>query len=575
MSEKEKESLFDLVNLDKPQPGGDTPAIGMEAIDYDSAKADDYQSIGMEHCSLGDPPTKEQIDKWAKESADDNLSESKEETSAEIWTQGGTVVPLWPYGDHQNFEDLDFAKIEAASNSGSWDEPKTESEKLVNKFLLLWLAAIFLFGCFYAFKGSGSGGNFFYFWHFALGGIFVFAMKLCRSTRGCSFMVIRDIGIDFYWTLDGSVERREQRTWSFHGNCPVELVSTGPLKKKKIRFHFSFNDKPVDIPIEAFPNRNRWKNVANSLLTHNPDVDIDENIIESIMPDAKDTTYTELWLEALGSPPKRERLLPLDENVSLNGGKYKVERRLGAGGQGTAYLATIENRNKENNSQVVLKEYMLPVYVDMKARKQAIERFEAEAKMLEKLKSESIVELKDFFVEDHRAYLVLEYIQGESLKDKVDNNGPLTNSEVVQFGKSMCDILIYLQSQEPPIVHRDFTPDNLMQSGAGTVKLIDFMVAHEGENVGLTSQVVGKQAYMPPEQFKGKVSIRSDIYAAGATLYFLLTGKEPEALMPSQPILEREGTCPGLNEIIARATAQDKQERFANAKELKQALEAI
>ena len=224
---------------------------------------------------------------------------------------------------------------------------------------------------------------------------------------------------------------------------------------------------------------------------------------------------------------------------------------------------------------VVLKEYMLPVYVDIKARKQSIENFESEAKMLSKLDCDSIVKLKDFFVEDHRAYLVLEYIKGENLEEYIRKNGPMAEADAIKIGIEMCNILSYLQTQEPKIVHRDFTPDNLMRTEENKIKLIDFMVAQEVENVGLTSAVVGKQAYMPPEQFKGKVGIRSDIYALGAGLYYILTGEEPEPLMQSIPILKREDITPRLSDIVAKATEQDESKRYASAEELRSALEKL
>jgi serine/threonine protein kinase len=242
----------------------------------------------------------------------------------------------------------------------------------------------------------------------------------------------------------------------------------------------------------------------------------------------------------------------------------------------TKYDGTTDGDSEDN--LIVLKEYMLPVYVDMKARKQALERFESEARMLSRLQHDSIVKLLDFFVEDHRAYLVLEYIRGDSLRARIEKNGPVSEEEAISLGLGMCDILQYLQEQSPSVVHRDFTPDNLLQpkgrkqGGNERVKLIDFMVAQEGENTSVTSAVVGKQSYMPPEQFRGKAGVSSDVYACGATLYFLLTGEDPEALSPALVHLKRQDVSIELAETIRKATALEISERFADARELRAAL---
>jgi serine/threonine-protein kinase len=132
----------------------------------------------------------------------------------------------------------------------------------------------------------------------------------------------------------------------------------------------------------------------------------------------------------------------------------------------------------------------------------------------------------------------------------------------------MCDILQYLHSQTPPIVHQDFTPDNLLVSENGKLKLIDFMVAKQESVDTSTSTVVGKHHYMPPEQFRGKSTTQSDIYALGATLYFMLTGQDPEPM--SQ--LHVSGS---LDPIISRATALDTAQRYASAQEVKADLQQL
>src|SRR5581483_5192636 len=101
--------------------------------------------------------------------------------------------------------------------------------------------------------------------------------------------------------------------------------------------------------------------------------------------------------------------------------------------------------------------------------------------------------------------------------------------------QQMCEILAYLHGLEPPVVHRDFTPDNLMITDDGTLKLLDFNVAMSADNAATSSTAVGKHAYMAPEQFRGLPEPKSDIYSLGATLHFLLTGRDPEPISVSHP----------------------------------------
>ncbi len=164
-----------------------------------------------------------------------------------------------------------------------------------------------------------------------------------------------------------------------------------------------------------------------------------------------------------------------------------------------------------------------------------------------------VVKLEGFFVEDHRAYLVLEHIDGESLRQLVQREGPLTEKQIRELAKQMCSILTYLHGLSPPLVHRDFTPDNLILHKDGTLKLIDFNVAQQVE-YATTGTVVGKQAYLPPEQFRGQAEPASDLYAMGATLYFLAAGKDPTPISVARPIKEGLKLSKRLDNLISTLT---------------------
>jgi serine/threonine protein kinase len=117
------------------------------------------------------------------------------------------------------------------------------------------------------------------------------------------------------------------------------------------------------------------------------------------------------------------------------------------------------------------------------------------------------------------------------------------------------------------VVHRDFTPDNLILNNDGVLKLVDFNVAQQ-KDVTATGTVVGKHAYLPPEQFRGHPGTRSDIYALGATLYYLLTGEEPEPISVSRPRAVVGQVSQELDDIVARATAPNETDRYGTVQEL-------
>jgi serine/threonine protein kinase len=262
-------------------------------------------------------------------------------------------------------------------------------------------------------------------------------------------------------------------------------------------------------------------------------------------------------------------LTALAPQTVLHEGRYTIKEQIGAGGQGTAYLASADGLTPE----VVLKEYVLPDHNNVHDRRRALKRLEDEVQILSRLNHQQIVSLHDVFIEDHRAYLVLDYIDGPSLKSIVAREGKFDVARTLELSLQMCSMLTYLHSLSPPLVHQDFTPDNLLLTKSGLLKLVDFNVAKESATT--KTSLVGKQAYMPPEQFRGKTSVQSDIYAMGATLYFLLLGTEPEPLTCSHPSTVRDDVPGELDRIIAKATALDPESRYVSAAELEADLRKV
>jgi tRNA A-37 threonylcarbamoyl transferase component Bud32 len=281
-----------------------------------------------------------------------------------------------------------------------------------------------------------------------------------------------------------------------------------------------------------------------------------------------DIPFTKLWSNALTSSAKRCNTKPLPAMALLQEGHFRIKEQIGGGGQGAVYSASMLE-GAEPEREVVLKEYVLPERDHSLERKRAIESFEREVWALAKFRHEGIVTLFDAFVEDHRAYLVLESLNGVSLKKYVVENGPISQALVCKLGMQMCEILSYLHQSQPRVLHLDFSPENLILDDAGKVTLIDFNTCSDGNFPKKT--VIGKQRYMSPEQYRGKPSTSSDIYSLGATLFYLLTSKEPEPITVSQPSkfcsLDSE-----LDNLVIKATALEEEDRFSNAVAVKQML---
>lgn len=283
------------------------------------------------------------------------------------------------------------------------------------------------------------------------------------------------------------------------------------------------------------------------------------------------TTYTQLWFKYYSTGSDRKRTNMLEKGEKLCEGRYEVAGQLGGGGQGTAYLAVDHNADASGPSEVVLKEYILPVHRGQQVLQTTVEKLRAEATILAKINHPNIVKMMGEFIEDHRGYLIMEYVNGRSLKTLVAQEGPQPEKLVRELAVQICDVLAYLHSMTPPVVHRDLTPDNLILQDDGIVKLVDFNVAHQLESAA-TATVVGKHCYIPPEQFRGKPTPQSDIYAFGGTLYYLLTGEEPEPLTLSRPREKNPAVSEHMNEIVAFCTSLDAAKRFSNIAEVRNAL---
>ncbi len=277
-------------------------------------------------------------------------------------------------------------------------------------------------------------------------------------------------------------------------------------------------------------------------------------------------SFTKMWEEELARRFHPTAFMPLLPERTLRKGNLKIVRQLATGGLSAIYLC------QEQNTLVVLKESVLPANTKEETKIKAKEMFEREAKLLAKIDHLGIVKVRDYFIEDARHYLVLDYLNGQDLRQLVLQNGFRRESQVIEMAIQVCAVMRYLHSQSPCILHRDLTPDNMVMTNDGSVVIIDFGAANEFIGTA-TGTLVGKQSYISPEQFRGKACEQSDIYSFGCTLYFLLTGKDPEPLSVSHPKEVNEHISDHMNELVAKCTDMDAKKRFEDFSEIQNFLE--
>lgn len=263
------------------------------------------------------------------------------------------------------------------------------------------------------------------------------------------------------------------------------------------------------------------------------------------------------------SKPKLPDVLP--NGTLLNYGRVEIIAPLGSGGMSTTYRAKLGG-----TKVVCLKESVIPEHVEDSIKIKWKELIAREAQLLSRLHHEQIAQVLEFFNENERDYLVLEFVQGVSLRELVRQHGPQSEQSVLKWALEISQVLDYLHNQRLPIIHRDLTPDNIILRRDGSIVLIDFGAANECVG-SITGTSIGKRCYMPPEQFRGKATPASDIYALGATMHFLLTAEEPVALTASHPGIVNQNVSAETDVLVSQCTQLLQTNRicFANQVALK------
>lgn len=257
-------------------------------------------------------------------------------------------------------------------------------------------------------------------------------------------------------------------------------------------------------------------------------------------------------------------------------GKYEILAEVGRGGMSIVYLA----RDKRLNKQWAVKEIKND---GKKSAKTLLKGLEREANILKNVDHPVLPRIVDIINQDGTIYVVMDYIEGDTIQDRLKKEGAQPQELVVEWGLQLASALDYLHNMNPPVIYRDMKPSNVMIKPEGGVKLIDFGTAKEYEienNADTTA--LGTRGYAAPEQFgdsKGRgiynTDARTDIYNLGATLYHIVTGKNPcEPPYEIKPIREWNPTLSsGLEKIILKCTQANPNDRYQNCTELMYALE--
>src|SRR5512141_492076 len=253
--------------------------------------------------------------------------------------------------------------------------------------------------------------------------------------------------------------------------------------------------------------------------------------------------------------------------------RYRIVEILVQGGMGSVYPAVDENLGVD----VAVKENLFTT--DEYAR-----QFRLEAVILASLRHPNLPRVTDHFViGDQGQYLVMDYIEGEDLRQRMERVGNITEDEAILIGAAICDALAYLHTRKPPILHRDLKPGNVKIAPDGHIFLVDFGLAKvlHGSQATTTGARAMTPGYSPPEQYgTARTDPRTDIYSLGATLYAALSGIIPEdglarAMENTQltPLRKRnEKVSRRLAAAIEKAMSVDPADRYQTAEEFKKAL---
>lgn len=245
-------------------------------------------------------------------------------------------------------------------------------------------------------------------------------------------------------------------------------------------------------------------------------------------------------------------------------GKYEILKEIGRGGMSVVYLAMDKRLNKQWAVKEIRKKG------SGKNDEIVVNSLLAEANMMKKLDHPSLPRIVDIIDNGITIYVIMDYIEGESLDKILNEYGAQPEEMVIGWAKQLCDALSYLHSQKPPIIYRDMKPANVMLKPEGNIKIIDFGIAREYKEQNLAdTTVLGTKGYAPPEQYSGQTDGRSDIFALGMTMHHLLTGVDPRNGEPYAPVRQwNPELSEGIEIIIDRCVEPAAENRYQTCADL-------
>ncbi|MFA9398604.1 MAG: Stk1 family PASTA domain-containing Ser/Thr kinase [Clostridiaceae bacterium] len=259
---------------------------------------------------------------------------------------------------------------------------------------------------------------------------------------------------------------------------------------------------------------------------------------------------------------------------TILGNRYEILEKIGEGGMAYVYKAKCHLLNRFVAVKILKDEYI--------NNQEFLEKFKMEATAAASLSNNNIVNIYDIGTEGNISYIVMEYVEGETLKKRIKRNGRLKIDETLDFAISIARALEAAHNNN--IIHRDIKPQNILVTKNGAIKVADFGIAKASSSVTMTNtnQVLGSAHYFSPEQARGSyIDKRTDIYSLGIVLYEMVTGNVPyDADSPvsialkhiQEKVLEpkflNENINNNLNNLILKAIEKDPINRYQNIREM-------
>jgi serine/threonine-protein kinase len=246
---------------------------------------------------------------------------------------------------------------------------------------------------------------------------------------------------------------------------------------------------------------------------------------------------------------------------------YWITRIIKQGGQGSVF----QGIDQEGNIYAIKE--MRDRFTDPKERVEAMRRFDAEAEILQRLSHPRVPRVYSHFTDEGRHYLTMDFVQGEDLEHVFAQRGAIPEHEVLGWAEQICDVLEHLHGEG--LVYRDVKPSNIMLDQHGDIKLVDFGIAKILKPSERGGTQIGTPGYAPPEQYQGLATPASDIYALGATLHHLLTGRDPTeeppfSFPPAHTV--HTGISQRTSDALERALQMQPEARYPTVRAFRAAL---